>query len=404
MKTNKNYIYILLIFFIISINSIYSFSSFLTNDKYELVIRQVLFYVLGIFLIFIINKIKLEKILKYSFYIYIINIILLVLVLFLGIEINGTKAWFQVPLIGTIQPSEFMKIGLILYLAKIIEKSNLKNTKDEIILITKALIITLIPSLITFLEPDTGAVLIYLVICLIMLFTSKIRLRWFIILFTGIGIIGASFLYLYIKQKDLFINIFGSSMFYRLDRIFDWQNSSGMQLENSVISIGASGLFGNGISNILLYFPEGHTDFIFSSFASIYGLTGTIILLITIVWFDLSLLTINPKKEEHKYIVLGTIAALLYQQIQNISMTIGLLPITGITLPFISYGGSSLLSYMILLGIILNIKKESVQSVIHSNKLINLTNRRNIYNNNKPKKNKKIRKSRSIQTKIKTSM
>lgn len=360
MKTNKSFIYILLIFFIISINSIYSFSVFLTNEPYSLVIRQSIFYLLGIIIILIMIKINPHKLIKYSFYIYLINVLLLILVLFIGTEINGARAWFSIPIIGTFQPSEFMKIGLILYIAKIIDNHKIKNYKDELLLILKVFIITIIPGIITFLEPDTGAVLIYFVIAFVMLFTSNIRYRWFILFFSIILIIGILFLYLYIFQTDLFISIFGSSMFYRLDRIFDWQSSSGMQLENSIISIGSSGYFGNGINNILLYFPEGHTDFIFSSFASIYGLVGMIILIFTIIWFDLTIINTNTKEKVFKYIIVGIIGALLYQQIQNISMTIGLLPITGITLPFISYGGSSLLSYMILLGIVMSIKKSSL--------------------------------------------
>lgn len=357
MKTNKDFIYILLIFFIISINSIYSFSVFLTKNEYSLVIRQSIFYLIGIILIFIILKINIKKLIKYSPFIYLLNVLLLILVLFFGIEINGTKAWFQIPIIGTFQPSEFMKIGLILYLAKVIDNKKIKTIKDEISLITKVLIITIIPSIITFLEPDTGAVLIYFVITFFMLFSSKIRYRWFILLFVSIITIISIILILYIFKTDLFINIFGSSMFYRIDRLFDWSNTEGMQLENSIISIASSGYFGHGINNILLYFPEGHTDFIFSSLASIYGLFGMIILIITIIWFDIKILN-TKTKDIYKYIINGTSGALIYQQIQNISMTIGLLPITGITLPFISYGGSSLISYMILLGIIMNIKKE----------------------------------------------
>lgn len=362
MKTNKSFIYILIIFFIISINSIYSFTTFLTKDTYSLVIRQCIFYLIGTILILILLRIKPDRILKYAPIFYIVNITLLVLVLIIGNEVNGTKAWFNIPLIGTFQPSEFMKIGLILMLAKVIDKQIIKNTKDEIILITKVLIITIIPSIITFLEPDTGAVLIYFLIAFVMLFTSKLRIRWFIILFTMIIVLISLLFYTYIFKTDTFIKIFGNSMFYRLDRIFDWQSSSGMQLENSLISIGSSGYFGKGISNILLYFPEGHTDFIFSSYASIYGLTGIIILIATIIWFDITIIKTNTKNKAYKYIIAGTIGALLYQQIQNISMTIGLLPITGITLPFISYGGSSLLSYMILLGIIMSIKKETIQN------------------------------------------
>lgn len=362
MKTNKSFIYILIIFFIISINSIYSFTTFLTKETYSLVIRQSLFYLIGIIIILILLKIKPEKVLKYAQVFYIVNIILLILVLLIGNEVNGTKAWFNIPLIGTFQPSEFMKIGLILMLSKVIDSQKIKTIKDEILLITKVLIITIIPSIVTFLEPDTGAVLIYFLIAFVMLFISKLRIRWFVILFTIIIALVSLLFYTYIFQTDTFIKIFGNSMFYRFDRIFDWQSSSGMQLENSLISIGSSNYFGKGISNILLYFPEGHTDFIFSAFASIYGLTGMIILITTIIWFDVTIIKTNTKNKAYKYIIGGTIGALLYQQIQNISMTIGLLPITGITLPFISYGGSSLLSYMILLGIIMSIKKETIQN------------------------------------------
>ena len=144
MKTNKSFIYILLIFFIISINSIYSFSVFLTNEPYSLVIRQSIFYLLGIIIILIMIKINPHKLIKYSFYIYLINVLLLILVLFIGTEINGARAWFSIPIIGTFQPSEFMKIGLILYIAKIIDNHKIKNYKDELLLILKVFIITII--------------------------------------------------------------------------------------------------------------------------------------------------------------------------------------------------------------------------------------------------------------------
>lgn len=359
MKKSEKFIYILIIFFILSINSIYSFSKYITSNQYDLIIRQSIFYIIGIISIFIIYKIKPKKLLDYSLYIYLFNILLLVLVLFLGTEINGTKAWFTIPFIGTIQPSEFMKIGLILFLAKIIDGQKLASYKDEFILIFKVLLITIVPSVITFLEPDTGAVLIYFIIAFAMLFASKLRFRYFILLFLVLFILLGSFLYLYIMKQDLFISIFGSTMFYRLDRIFDWKSSSGMQLENSILTIGSSSIFGNGINNILLYFPEGHTDFIFASLSSIYGLVGMLVLIITIIIFDYNIINIKPKEKTYQYIIIGFFGSLFYQQIQNISMTIGILPITGITLPFISYGGSSLISYMILLGIVLNIEKSN---------------------------------------------
>lgn len=356
LNINKNYLYLLVLFYVCSITSIYSFSSFLYSSVFTLVIRQTCFYVFGFILILLIQKIGFDKILKYSIHIYFINIFLLLLVLFIGEEINGIKAWFTISFFGSFQPSEFMKIPLVLLIAKIIS-NDIKHNKSEFLLIIKVIIIILIPSLITFLEPDTGAVIIYLVIGFIMLFTSGISYKWFILLGIIILLLSGSFFYLYLFNTDLFINIFGSNFFYRFDRILDWQNSSGMQLTNSLIAISSSGYFGNGISNILLYFPEGHTDFIFASFSSIFGLFGILVLITAIVFFDLLIIKTAKKSKNNtnKLICTGFLGVFIYQQIQNICMTVGILPITGITLPFISYGGSSLISFMIILGIIISI-------------------------------------------------
>ena len=112
-----------------------------------------------------------------------------------------------------------------------------------------------------------------------------------------------------------------------------------------------------------IYFPEAHTDFIFSVYASNFGLIGAIMLIGLLVFFDLKIINIGFKSERNtnKYIIAGIIGMLLYQQIQSIGMNIGMLPITGITLPFISYGGSSLLSYMIIAGIIFNLSNETIR-------------------------------------------
>ena len=153
--------------------------------------------------------------------------------------------------------------------------------------------------------------------------------------------------------------IFGTSFFYRVDRILDWSNKSGMQLTNAMAAVKAAGFLGFGIGNTPIYIPEPHTDFIFSVYASNTGLLGTLILISTILTFDISLfkIAIDTNYKMCKFVTLGFVIMLLYQQIQNIGMNIGLLPITGITLPFVSYGGSSLLSYMLGIGIILSLSK-----------------------------------------------
>ena len=122
---------------------------------------------------------------------------------------------------------------------------------------------------------------------------------------------------------------------------------------------------GFGFNKIPLYYPEASTDFIFTTFSSIYGFIGNIILFIVMIIFDISILKIiNSKiKKTDEYILIGIFSMILYQQIQNIAMTIGLLAITGITLPFISYGGSSLLSYMFIVGLILRISRDNYKYI-----------------------------------------
>lgn len=171
-----------------------------------------------------------------------------------------------------------------------------------------------------------------------------------------------SVLGLYFLKEEIFIKIFGTSIYYRLDRIFNWSQGSGLQLENAMAAIGSAGLFGHGYNKTPIYFPESSTDFIFAVFANNFGLAGVILLLTIIVYLDINIIKLTKRKisDTDKFIIAGILGMLIFQQIQNIGMTVGLLPITGITLPFVSYGGSSLLSYMLIVGILLNIsvKKE----------------------------------------------
>ena len=190
-----------------------------------------------------------------------------------------------------------------------------------------------------------------------MLFASGINKKWFICFFIVLAILFGTFLYLYFYNENLFIKIFGNNFFYRMDRLVNWNTGNGMQLNNSLISIGSSGFLGHGFNKTPMYFPEAGTDFIFTVFASNFGFLGCILLITFFIFFDIYLLNItkNIYSIQDKCTTIGILSVIFYQQVQNVGMTIGLLPITGITLPFISYGGSSLLSYMILLGIIINI-------------------------------------------------
>lgn len=374
LKNNKVYIMFMFLFIILSFFSIYSASMYLSPTLGKLYYKQIFWYLIGIFLIILISKVKLKNLYRYSIFFYAINVILLVGLLLFTKSINGSKSWYVLYGIGSIQPSEFMKISLILFNSYIIY-SFYKKEKEitlgkEFLLITIILITLIIPSILTFLQPDTGSVIIYFVISFTMLFVSGINKKWFIYIFIIFSIFVAFFLYLYFYNENFFIKIFGSNFFYRMDRIVNWNSGNGMQLNNSLISIGSSGLLGHGFNNTPMYFPEAGTDFIFTVYASNFGFLGCVCLLVFFGIFDIYLINVtkNIYSLQDKYTVIGILSVIFYQQVQNIGMTIGLLPITGITLPFISYGGSSLLSYMILLGIVINIintdkKKKAYKSI-----------------------------------------
>ena len=366
-KVDKYILIPLILFAIISIFTINSAEKLLPTYLDGLAIKQAIWYVVGFVLAYFILFIGNNFIYKNVWILYGIGVLSLILLLFFGTPINDAKCWFTIPGIGTIQPSEFMKIILILTLGTTIHKFNEENSNptigDEFKFLIKIAIIVLIPSILTFLQPDTGVVLIYLLITIVMLFISGIRFRWFALLFFTVALIIASVLIIYFINTDLFIKIFGTDFFLRIDRLLDWSSKSGYQLENGISAIGSGGLTGYGLGNTPIYFPEPQTDFIFAVFASNFGFIGSTTLLSLILFFDirLILLAIKSNSNVNKYVISGIVGMLLYQQLQNIGMTFGLMPITGITLPFISYGGSSLLSYTLMAGIIFNISNENIR-------------------------------------------
>lgn len=352
---------------VISIITIYSALTYTSSDQGNLALKQALWYCIGALLVAFLIHMKNEYLYRHTVFLYVFGNILLLGLLLFAEPVNNSKCWFTIPGIGSIQPSEFMKIFIMLMLATMIHnfRSDYKNPtlKQEFIFILKTLGIVLIPSILTFLQPDTGAVIIYFIIYFCMMFVSGIRIRWFVIA-GGIVLALLAFIFgLFFLQQNLFIDLFGTDLFYRFERIFNWQSGTGLQLENALAAIGSAGLFGHGFNHTPIYFPESSTDFIFAVYASNFGLLGVIFLLGVIIYFDTNIILLAKRKlvDTDKYILAGILGMLLFQQVQNIGMTVGLLPITGITLPFISYGGSSLLSYMIIVGIILNISMEKAR-------------------------------------------
>ena len=367
-KVDKGILIPMILFAIISVVTIYSAQSLLGADMQNLALKQVVWYILGFGIAYFIMFIGNDFIYRNIWILYGIGVLSLLGLFFFGTSINEARCWYTLPWnLGTIQPSEFMKIILIMTLGSMIQKFHENfdhpSVMEEFRFLVKVGIVVGIPSILTFLQPDTGVVLIYLLITVVMLFISGIRYRWFAFLFGIAALAVAVILGIYFINQDLFVKIFGTSFFLRVDRLLDWSSGSGYQLENGISAIGSGGLFGNGFNQTPVYFPEPQTDFIFAVFGSNFGFIGSLALISLLIFFNVKLIMIAIKNNSNinKYVIGGIVGMLIYQQFQNIGMTIGLMPITGITLPFISYGGSSLLSYMIMVGIIFNISNETLR-------------------------------------------
>lgn len=277
-------------------------------------------------------------------------------------DINGAISWFNIPGLGSLQPSEFMKIVLVVKTALIIHEHNenkIENSYEEDIqLFIKVAKPCILPLLLILLQPDTGLVIIIGISILVMLICSGIRQEWFLFLFIFIVIAITGFLYLYFFQRSFLNQILD----YRLSRFDGWfypEQSvlgDGHQLYTSLLALGSAGLHGVGLQPLTVQLSEANTDLIFVIFGQSFGLIGSLFLLSLCFALDFRIyqILVKSKNPIEKYMLCGFLGMLVYQQLQNMGMVTGLLPITGITLPFVSYGGSSLLSYFIALGFILN--------------------------------------------------
>lgn len=327
----------------------------LINDSYNnSFYKQFIWIISGYLIIIIFKKFNItKKIYKYSIYLYIISIFFLILVLFLGININGAKCWLNI--FGfSFQPSELVKITLPIILINIYENTKIKSFKDEFILILKYILVTIIPSILVFLEPDTGAIINYLIIFIVVIFLSKINKWWYIFFISIFITFITSFFIMYFFFQDYLINILGTSIFYRMDRLINFANGNSYQLENALITIGASSFFGCGLNNILLYIPEAPTDFIFAFSIGNFGILSSILIIISYFIINIFLLLkTKHKQQKYKIFIYSYLSVFIFHQIYNIFMNIGLLPIMGIPLPFLSYGGTNTLINFLFLALIL---------------------------------------------------
>jgi cell division protein FtsW len=359
MKRNIIIISITLFLTILGIVMISSSSSiwaeYKYNNPYKYTIHQSIFACLGLILMIIFSKLDYKLLYKHANKLLILSIILLILVLIPGIGVvrNGSRSWFGIASFG-IQPSEIAKIVSIIFVSKYLSNNETNMNK----IISYSLPILFIVFFIFFLillEPDFGSGAIITISLITLIFTSRIKLSFFVYL----GLIGIIFIILLIIIAP-----------YRMARIVAYLNpwsdplGSGFQIIQSLYAIAPSGLFGLGLGNSIqkhFYLPEPQTDFIFAIISEELGFLGILVITISyiILFYNVIKISLCTKDLFGKYLSFGLIIELVLQTLLNILVVVGLIPVTGVTLPFLSYGGSSLLVSMISIGIILNISKSN---------------------------------------------
>lgn len=341
---------------IIGLLSIYSASNVIALDRYDnsyhFLIRQSIFAVIGIIMMVLASRFNYQTYKLYATKLFIACVILLILVIIPGIgkESGGARSWigfgpFQ------FQPSEFMKIAIIVLVSKFIA-SYYTEMKYITNVVYVAIVLMFVFGLIM-LQPDFGTGMVIILASVILLFISGLDLKYFVYAFV-IGILGITGLII--------------SAPYRLRRIFafldPWSDplGAGFQIIQSLYAIAPGGLFGVGYNNSIqkfFYLPEPHNDFIFAIVLEELGFIGGGLILGIYSLFLYLCFKISFDQEElfGKFLALGLTSIIFIQFFINISVVIGIIPVTGVTLPFLSYGGSSLIVTLFSVGIILNVSK-----------------------------------------------
>lgn len=336
---------------------IYSASSiwaeFKFDDAFKYVKQQSLFFIIGIFIMLFVSKIDLNFLKKKANLIMICCFILLILVLIPGIGSirNGSRSWFGIGGLG-IQPSEFAKLGLIIFTAKYLANNNkiMSDVKKG------ALPIFIVIGLFFFLimlEPDFGTGMVIVLTLIALIFASGLKISFFI----KLGVLGLMGIVGLIIAAP-----------YRMARIISFLNpwsdplGSGYQIIQSLYAIGPGGLLGQGFLNSRqkhFYLPEPQTDFIFSIISEEFGFLGVLIVcgFFFFIFYRMLMIVLKSNDLFQKYLAFGLAFGIFIQASLNLAVVVGLIPVTGVTLPFFSYGGSSLLISMISVGLVLNISK-----------------------------------------------
>jgi len=373
-KLDKKLIFILFILCITSIVAIYSSQQTGQYGNQNFAVKQMVNYAIGFVLLLIVANIDLDQLQKLAWPIYIVGFISIIILKVLPVssftpEILGAKRWFRFPIVGAIQPAEFFKLALILLAASLVVKHNAqymaRTFQTDLLLIGKICLITIPPALLVYSQPDTGMVFLYIAAIACIIFMSGIQKK-LIILCAGIPMtVLSALIFIYVKYPDIFFNKLVTLLKpHQQSRILGWldpfqHTDQGYQTQQSLLAVGSGGVEGKGFGSGNVYIPEKHTDFIFATIAEEGGfIVATFIICIFFLLLSRILIIGNSANNLFGTLLCaGIVGVLMLQFFQNIGMIVGLMPVKGIALPFLSYGGSSLFSNMLMMGLILSTRK-----------------------------------------------
>ena len=325
----------------------------LNTNSYYFFIKHLLFIVVGVFVIIFFSSLKHDDLTKVSRVFFILFLFFLILVPFFGVEVKGSKRWIEVPFLPRFQPIELLKPFLIVILASVLSYENKKNLYYKFFL--SFLILTPI-ILLLIIQPDVGQTLLTFLTWLSLIFVSGINLIIFFVFFILLC-------FLLLVAIYFFSNKFGYIL-TRLQSFFDPTSGNNYQSEKASEAIISGGFFGKGIGEGTLKnrVPEAHNDYIVSVISEEFGVLFIIILMIIFLFFVYQVFKklYSEDNNQSKLILVGSMSIILLQVLIHIGVNIRLFPTTGMTLPFISYGGSSIVSTSILSGIILNLTKRRI--------------------------------------------
>ena len=360
---DKSYVITLLILLVFGLLVLTSASSSISSDPYFYLKKQITSIVLGVIAIIIILRYEYVELKQYSWFLYGLAVLMLIVVLVLGEEVRGTTGWISIGPLPAIQPAEFTKILLILAFADFLERR--KGELNTLAQMFPCFVYMGLPFILIMLQPDLGTALVYIAITLVMMYAAGANPKiLFTLLFSAVLLTVLLFLAhvhlgLPLPLEDYQIK----RLIVFLDPYNDGQGGRGpgWNTIQSLVAIGSGGLTGKGLFNgtqvQLNFLPEHHTDFIYAVIGEELGFVGAVFVIILYGILILRAVNIsyNAKELYGTLMVLGITAMWLFHIFESIGMSIGLMPVTGIPLPFLSYGGSSMLTNLIAVGLILNV-------------------------------------------------